>query len=79
MYVCMSDYVCLSVCLSVFDLVLKQHTFSFSEPSSFLSSLFFNLPGASAIGKDEWKTKSFPEIPAACEKTTLLVDKFNSK
>jgi hypothetical protein len=39
---------------------LLSTVFSFSVPSSFLSSLFLSLPGASAIGKDEWNTNSFP-------------------
>lgn len=47
-------------------LVQIYPTFSFSEPRSFLSSLFFNFPGASEMGRDEWKTNSLPEIPAAC-------------
>lgn len=35
-------------------------TFSFSVLTSFLSSLFFSLPGASAVGMEEWKMNSFP-------------------
>lgn len=33
--------------------------------TSFLSSLFFSLPGASAVGMDDWKMKSFPLHSAA--------------
>lgn len=33
--------------------------------TSFLSSLFFSFPGASAVGMDEWKMKSFPLHSAA--------------
>lgn len=40
-------------------------TFSFSVLTTFLSSLFFSLPGASAVGMDEWKMKSFPLHSAA--------------
>lgn len=40
-------------------------TFSFSVLTSFLSSLFFSLPGASAVGMDEWKMKSLPLHSAA--------------
>jgi hypothetical protein len=47
---------------------LLSTVFSFSVPSSFLSSLFLSLPGASAIGKDEWKTNSFPADSEACTK-----------
>jgi len=32
---------------------------------SFLSSLFFSLPGASAVGMEDWKMKSFPLHSAA--------------
>ena len=35
-------------------------TFSFSVLISFLSSLFFSFPGASAVGMDEWKMNSLP-------------------
>jgi hypothetical protein len=45
---------------------LPSTVFSFSVPSSFLSSLFFNFPGASAIGNEEWKTNSFPGHSEAC-------------
>lgn len=41
-------------------------TFSLSVLTSFLSSLLFSLPGASAVGMDEWKMKSFPLHSAAC-------------
>jgi hypothetical protein len=47
---------------------LLSTVFSFSVPSSFLSSLFLSLPGASAIGKDEWNTNSFPAHSEACVK-----------
>lgn len=43
----------------------KVLTFSFSVLTSFLSSLFFSLPGASAVGMDEWKRKSLPLHSAA--------------
>lgn len=43
----------------------KVLTFSFSVLTSFLSSLFFSLPGASAVGMDEWKMKSLPLHSAA--------------
>jgi len=45
---------------------LPSTVFSFSVPSSFLSSLFFNFPGASAIGNEEWNTNSFPGHSEAC-------------
>lgn len=40
-------------------------TFSLSVLTSFLSSRFFSLPGASAVGMEEWKMKSFPLHSAA--------------
>lgn len=40
-------------------------TFSLSVLTSFLSSLFLSFPGASAVGKEEWKMKSFPGHSAA--------------
>lgn len=40
-------------------------TFSLSVLTSFLSSLFFSLPGASAVGMEEWNMKSFPLHSAA--------------
>lgn len=45
--------------------IKKVLTFSLSVFTSFLSSLFFSLPGASAVGMDEWKMKSFPLHSAA--------------
>ena len=45
--------------------LLKLLTFSLSVLTSFLSSLFFSLPGASAVGMEEWKMKSFPLHSAA--------------
>ena len=60
------------VTLDYSSVYIVQHTFSFSEPSSFRSSLFFNLPGASAMGRDEWNTNNFPEIPAACANKMLI-------
>lgn len=35
--------------------------FSLSVPSTLRSSRFFNFPGASAIGKDEWNIINLPE------------------
>lgn len=53
-----------ALCLSSVN-AKKLLTFSFSVPTSFLSSLFFSLPGASAVGMEEWKMKSFPLHSAA--------------
>lgn len=41
-------------------------TFSLSVFTSFLSSLGFSFPGASAVGSEEWKMNSFPGQSAAC-------------
>lgn len=43
----------------------ERLTFSLSVLTSFLSSLFFSLPGASAVGMDDWKMKSLPLHSAA--------------
>lgn len=40
--------------------ICTRLTFSFSVPSSFLSSLFFSFPGASAMGSEVWNMYSFP-------------------
>lgn len=45
-------------------------TFSLSVLISFLSSLFFNFPGASAMGREVWKMKSLPAHSAACRKVS---------
>ena len=44
---------------------LFTNTFSLSVLISFLSSLFLSFPGASAVGKEEWKMNSFPGQSAA--------------
>lgn len=41
-------------------------TFSLSVLISFLSSLLRSFPGASAVGREEWKMSSFPGQSAAC-------------
>ena len=51
-------------------------TFSLSVPNNFLSSLFFNFPGASAMGRDEWKMISFPAIPACYKRNGKKEVKF---
>ena len=48
-------------------------TFSLSVLISFLSSLFFNFPGASAMGREVWKMKSLPAHSAACRKASATV------
>lgn len=40
---------------------IPNTVFSLSVPSTLRSSRFFNFPGASAIGKDEWNINSLPE------------------
>ena len=40
-------------------------TFSLSVPRSFRSSLFLSVPGAWAVGSEEWKMKRRPLRPAA--------------
>lgn len=47
-------------------------TFSLSVLISFLSSLFFNFPGASAMGREVWKMKSLPAHSAACRKENAI-------
>jgi hypothetical protein len=39
--------------IKIIDILLLKMDFSLSVASNFRSSRFFNLPGASAIGKDE--------------------------
>ena len=62
---------------------LPSTVLSFSVPSSFLSSLFFNFPGASAIGNEEWNTNSFPGHSEACVQNCkiqqLLLDNTHAK
>lgn len=41
---------------------------------SFLSSLFFNFPGASAMGREVWKMKSLPAHSAACRKASAKAE-----
>lgn len=45
-----------------------EFTFSLSVPISFLSSLFFSFPGASAIGSEVWNTNNLPAQSAACRR-----------
>lgn len=55
-------------------------TFSLSVLISFLSSLFRSFPGASAVGREEWKMSSFPGQFAACKshgKASLREQKVN--
>lgn len=49
-------------------------TFSLSVLISFLSSLFFNFPGASAMGREVWKMKSLPAHSAACRKVSAITE-----
>lgn len=49
-------------------------TFSLSVLISFLSSLFFNFPGASAMGREVWKMKSLPAHSAACRKVSAIIE-----
>lgn len=49
----------------------KQLTFSFSVPSTFLSSRFDNLPGATVIGKVVEKTKILPVQLAPYDENTI--------
>lgn len=49
-------------------------TFSLSVLISFLSSLFFNFPGASAMGREVWKMKSLPAHSAACRKASAITE-----
>lgn len=69
----MTAFAWIKICFK--DLALNQigiyHTFSLSVASNLRSSLFFSFPGASAIGNEEWNTKSFPATSAACEETTV--------
>lgn len=53
-------------------------TFSLSVPISFLSSLFFSFPGASAMGREVWNTNSFPAQSAAWEGHETPSDQDNS-
>lgn len=44
--------------------ILLKIVFSLSVASNFRSSRFLSLPGASAIGKDEWNTNNLPQQSA---------------
>lgn len=46
------------------QIFVSYFTFSLSVANNFLSSRFLSLPGASAIGSEELKINSLPEIPA---------------
>lgn len=50
--------------IQFFNMFLLKIDFSLSVASNFRSSRFFNLPGASAIGKDEWNTNNLPQQSA---------------
>jgi len=43
---------------------LLRIVFSLSVASNFRSSRFLSLPGASAIGKEEWNTNNLPQQSA---------------
>jgi hypothetical protein len=45
--------------------------FSLSVARSLRSSRFFNFPGPSCVGRDEWKTRSFPAQSDACKPIAL--------
>lgn len=45
-----------------------EFTFSLSVPISFLSSLFFSFPGASAMGSEVWNKNNLPAQSAACRR-----------
>jgi len=44
--------------------ILLKIVFSLSVASNLRSSRFLSLPGASAIGKDEWNTNNLPQQSA---------------
>ena len=58
---------CTRTCTHVYTQIFihHTHTFSLSVPNSLVSTLFLRDPGAWAVGRDEWNTKSRPFLPDA--------------